>query len=109
MSIDHGCCGPLLAVSSGVSLNDSDSRDHPDVDRQSEADSGRMEDWVPFPLGRNQIQSAAVGCASVPASTRLARLTGREMDVLASIADGLSNEAIARRAHISVKTLEAIS
>ena len=46
---------------------------------------------------------------AVPASTRLARLTGRELDVLASIAEGLSNEAIARRAHISVKTLEAIS
>ncbi len=35
------------------------------------------------------------------------RLTGRELEVLGLIADGLSNEAIARRLTISVKTLES--
>jgi hypothetical protein len=44
-----------------------------------------MEDWVPFPPGGIHIQSPAVGCVAVPASVRLARLTGREMDALEAI------------------------
>src|SRR5881227_2348570 len=38
----------------------------------------------------------------------LTRLTGRELEVLGLVAEGLSNEAIARRLNVSIKTLEAI-
>ncbi len=38
----------------------------------------------------------------------LDRLTDRELGVLRLVADGLSNEALALRLHISVKTVEAL-
>ncbi len=41
-------------------------------------------------------------------SVNLDRLTQRELGVLRLVADGLSNEAVAVRLHISVKTVEAL-
>ncbi len=34
------------------------------------------------------------------------RLSNREIDVLAAIADGLSNEGVAERLHLNIKTIE---
>jgi DNA-binding CsgD family transcriptional regulator len=43
---------------------------------------------------------------SVPASLRARRVTGREMEVLSLVAEGLSNRAIGARLYLSAKTVE---
>ena len=47
-----------------------------------------------------------LGSAAVPTRTALGELSARELDVLALVAEGLSNEAIAARLCLSVRTVE---
>jgi DNA-binding CsgD family transcriptional regulator len=61
-------------------------------------------------LARSRLR--AFGAGSVPrgpnafARSNAAGLTGREVEVLSLVADGLTNGAIARRLHLSAKTVE---
>ncbi len=53
------------------------------------------------------VLSAVRSSRRSPAAGPLAGLTEREIDVLALMAEGLTNETIARRIHLSPKTVEA--
>lgn len=55
---------------------------------------------------RQHIASRERQAASQAARQRLARLSGRELDVLHGIADGLSNKEIARELGLSPRTVE---
>lgn len=47
------------------------------------------------------------GSATVPPGLQEAGVTSREMDVLLLLSDGLSNQDIADRLHVSVRTVES--
>ena len=52
------------------------------------------------------VLDALLGFMSEPASTE-PRLTGRELEVAALVAEGLTNQAIARRLSVAPRTAEA--
>ena len=58
--------------------------------------------WTQF---RAELRSF-LGPAEVPAPVELPELSSRELEVLALVADGLSNEEVAARLFVSVRTVE---
>ena len=84
-----------------VVLHDGDHRDAEPVLRTGAAA------WVPLRVGVEQLV-AVVEAAARPARTGadLVGLTGREVEVLALIAEGLTNQEIADRVFISINSVK---
>lgn len=61
--------------------------------------------FVTFP--RSQGGSGRLGSCSVEASDRGNPLSGREIDIVRLVADGLTNQEIADRMHITARTAQA--
>jgi DNA-binding CsgD family transcriptional regulator len=82
---------------------------HDDADREDEVvlrANGPVA-WVPLRIGVEQIV-AMVEAAARPsaAGADLVRLTGREMEVLGLIAEGLTNQEIADRVYVSINSVK---
>ena len=84
-----------------VVLHDGDHRDAEPVLRTGTAT------WVPLRVGVEQFV-AVVEAAARPSATgaELVGLTGREVEVLALIAEGLTNQEIADRVFISINSVK---
>jgi DNA-binding NarL/FixJ family response regulator len=88
-AVRAGACGYLLKTTGGAEIADAIRRTH----------AGEMV----FP---SELTTLVLAELRNPGPSGLGALTDREERVLARIADGLSNEAIARELHVSPKTVE---
>jgi DNA-binding CsgD family transcriptional regulator len=63
--------------------------------------------WVPLRIGVEQIVAIVEAAARrAPAGPDLVGLTGREVEVLELIAEGLTNQEIADRVYISINSVK---
>jgi DNA-binding CsgD family transcriptional regulator len=97
----------VVVVDDGYDAVDVVLHDGDDREDEVELRANGAVAWVPLRIGVEQIV-AMVEAAARPsaASADLVGLTGREMEVLGLIAEGLTNQEIADRVYVSINSVK---